>query len=61
MFNFPFDTQDCSLDFGNVLEPAEVVNITTFMKKVDLHSFYPSNEFDVSSERIDRYYYQVCI
>ena len=59
MLKFPFDTQKCSLDFGNVLEPAEVVNITTDMKAVDLQFFYPSNEFEVSSDEVGRVVYTV--
>ena len=55
MFDFPYDTQKCSLDFGNVLEPAETVNIVTPKEPVDLSSFYPSNEFDVHAAGVDRY------
>ena len=47
MSEFPYDTQRCSLDFGNVLEPADVVNLTMADDPIDLQSFYPSNEFDV--------------
>ena len=55
MLEFPYDTQRCSLDFGNVLEPANVVNLTLPDEPVDLDSFYPSNEFDVYAPAVDRY------
>ena len=58
MFKFPFDTQQCSLDFGNVLE---LINITAGQKTIDLRSFYSSNEFDVSSDKIERVVYKVCL
>ena len=61
MFNFPYDTQTCSLDFGNVVEPAKVVNITTDMNAVDMQSFSPSGEFHVSSSKLERISYEVRI
>ena len=59
MFSFPYDTQDCSLDFGNVLEPAEIVNISTALTEVDLQSFYESSEFEVDSPQVDRLSFNV--
>ena len=59
MFKFPYDKQICALKFGNVVEPAEVVNITTDVDDVDLDLFYPSNEFAVESHRVDTASYQV--
>ena len=61
MFKFPYDKQICALKFGNVVEPAEVVNITTDVDDVDLDLFYPSNEFAVESHRVDTASYQVGI
>ena len=61
MFSFPYDTQDCSLDFGNVLEPAEIVNISTASTQVDLQSFYESSEFEVDSPRVTRLSFNVSI
>ena len=59
MYYFPYDSQDCALDFGNILEPAEIVNITTAISAVDLHSFYQSNEFIVNSGQVTRLAYEV--
>ena len=59
MHAFPYDTQKCSLDFGNVMEPTELVNITTSMSEVDLQSFYDSNEFEVNSPEVDVFYFEV--
>ena len=55
MLEFPYDTQRCYLDFGNVLEPIETVNIAMTDEPVDLRSFYPSNEFDVYAADVKVY------
>ena len=61
MFKFPYDTQLCSLNFGNVLEPAELVNITWTYPEVNLDLFNPSNEFDVAPHVVNRVSHNVCI
>ena len=59
MYTFPYDTQTCHLDFGNVMEPTEMVNVTSNMNYVDLQSFYLSSEFEVSTLPIERFLYGV--
>ena len=59
MFSFPYDTQDCALDIGNVLEPAEIVNITNSTSQVDMQSFYSSSEFEVDALEITRLTFEV--
>ena len=53
MFNFPFDTQLCSFDFGYVLESVDSVNITTSTDPIDIDSFYASHEFDVYAAGVE--------
>ena len=60
MFKFPYDTEYCSLNFGNIIEPAELVDLTWDTPEVDL-IFNPSNEFDVKSQAADRVMYTVGI
>ena len=59
MFKFPYDKQICSLEFGNVIEPAEVVNISAATDEVDLDLFYSSSEFSVESHAVDTVSFQV--
>ena len=60
MFKFPYDTQICHLEFGNVVESDMTVNISVasdigfFM---DLYS--PSNEFILTSTHARRTTWQV--
>ena len=61
MFKFPYDTQYCSLNFGNIIEPAELINITWDIPEVGLNMFSSSNEFDVKSQRAERVTHEVCI
>ena len=61
MFKFPYDTQYCSLNFGNIIEPAELVDLTWDTPEVDLNIFNPSNEYDVKSQVADRVMYKVGI
>ena len=61
MFSFPYDWQDCALDFGNILKPAELVNISTAIAAVDLQSFYQSSEFIVDPRPVTRLEYEVRI
>ena len=59
---FPYDTQFCSLNFGNVLEPDELVNVITGdLPEVSLELFNPSNEFDVESHLTTKIYRKVCM
>ena len=62
MFKFPYDTQFCSLNFGNVLEPDELVNVTTGdLPEVNFDLFKPSNEFDVKPHLVNKVSHSVCI
>ena len=61
MFKFPYDTQYCSLNFGDIVEHAELVNITWGYPEVDLNMFRPSNEFDVKPYMVERVSYDVGI
>lgn len=47
MFKFPFDTQECSLYFGNLIHWDVHVNISTgqFETSVNMDFFQQSNEF----------------
>ena len=60
MFMFPYDTQLCHLDFGNVMEIDTVENISMGLGEafqLDLYS--PSNEFDLKSTQAKTIAWQV--
>ena len=60
MFLFPYDTQICHLDFGNVMEIDKFVNVSSTPNsafKYDLYS--PSNEFQLRSTEANRITWQV--
>ena len=61
MFYFPYDTQLCALDFGNIVEPAEMMNISTDQVEIDTQSFYASSEFTVEASHIDYVSFEVSI
>ena len=61
MFKFPYDTQFCSLKFGNVLEPDELVKVMWELPEVDLGLFTPSNEFFVESHLVNKVSHTVSI
>lgn len=46
MYKFPFDTQECNLDFGNLLHMAEMVNLRTVNQTIDMSSYIESREFE---------------
>ena len=45
MYKFPFDTQICSLDFGNLVHTEYAVQLYTDMDSVLMSFFVPSKEF----------------
>ena len=51
---FPYDEQNCSLRFGNIIEPEVMVNITTSQTEADMKYFTPSSEFHVKRAGIGR-------
>ena len=60
MFNFPYDTQICHLEFGNFIESEMTVNVSIDQKiglATDLYS--PSNEFNLTSTEVHRTTWQV--
>ena len=46
MFKFPFDTQYCSLDFGNVVHFDMSVNLSAVLEFIDQEFYVPSKEFE---------------
>ena len=62
MFRFPYDTQICHLDFGNVIETDVFVNISLYIEFADLilEFFSPSNEFILENAHANRKTEQVC-
>ena len=61
MFKFPYDTQFCFLNFGNVLEADALVSVTWVLPEVGLGFFNPLNEFDVESHLVNKVFHAVCI
>ena len=60
MFMFPYDTQICDLDFGNVMEIDTVENVSAGLHDVLRLEFYsPSNEFDLQSTHVKTIAWQV--
>ena len=61
MFKFPYDTQICSLRFGNVVETDKHVNLSILESfGFVLEEFYsPSNEFILKSKQAERITWQV--
>ena len=51
---FPYDEQNCSLRFGNIIESEVMVNITTSQTEADMKYFIPSSEFHVKRAGIGR-------
>ena len=45
MFKFPFDTQTCSLDFGNVIHVKGAVTLVANIDEVDQGFYLDSKEF----------------
>ena len=62
MFRFPYDTQICYLEFGNVIESDLTVNVSVYPDTADFISeFYsPSNEFNLNKVQANRTAVQVC-
>ena len=60
MFMFPYDTQICSLEFGNVIETDLFVNVTRYPDNGSSLIFYSeSNEFVLKSMEARRRNWQV--
>ena len=55
MFEVPYDSQECFLEFGNLVEPDTMMNIT-LEKEVGFNlDFYSnSNEFHIKSTDVSR-------
>ena len=61
MFKFPFDTQICRLEFGNVIEPDVTVNVTIATDWGFALTFYSeSNEYTLKSTDAHRTKSEVC-
>ena len=58
MFRFPYDKQTCHLEFGSVVEPETVVNVSTDVG-VWLYFYTPSNEFHLESSQAYRTTWEV--
>ena len=55
MFKFPYDSQTCYLEFGNLAEPDIIVNITAHPELGFYMGFFSnSSEFHVISTRVTR-------
>ena len=55
MFKFLYDTQFCCWNFGDAIEPDELVNATILdLPEMDLDLFNISNEFDVESQVVNK-------
>ena len=60
MFKFPYDTQICHLEFGNVMEADVAVNVSILQEYGFLLDFYSlSNEFTLKSTQAYRKSWQV--
>ena len=46
MLMFPFDTQTCSLNFGNVFHDSTLVDLIGQPEYVNTDFFFPSKEFE---------------
>ena len=46
MFKFPFDIQECSLDFGNLVEADTTLKLSLIEEDVEMTFYKKSNEFE---------------
>ncbi len=48
MSDFPFDSQTCHLDFGNLIHDETFVNVTSLDRNVNLDFYIENKEFDLT-------------
>ncbi len=54
MTRFPWDTQYCKLDFGNLIHRETLVNVTVQSTRVNLDFYISNKEFDLESTYVTR-------
>ncbi len=61
MSEFPWDTQTCFLDFGNLIHEESMVNISIAVSTVNLDFYLPNKEFDLTSTSASRMTFELNI